>query len=139
MTDNVLLHVGPNIFNCCVIGFQGTRAVGNGGGSTNSQANAKVQTFAWASWVLETGDPVVAIGFAMGTNTFEQGTNPNGSQSADGYYHPEDEVFLPGYMRLAPNNISEATQSASTNVGRYSFMGDLNPFPGFREPATSCQ
>ena len=194
LTNNVLLHVGKNVFNCCVIGFHGTRPVGNGAGSTNSQANAKVQTFAWASWVqpglysranggtdwalqdvhalsheiaewaddpfvnnrvepwvtptapqygcsglLETGDPVVAIGFAMGTNTFEQGPNPNGSQSADGYYHPEDEVFLPWYMRVAPNNISEATQSASTNVGRYSFLGDLNPFPGFREPATSCQ
>ena len=194
LTNNVLLFVGKNVFNCCVIGFHGTRAAGNGGGSTNSQANAKVQTFAWASWVqpglysranggtdwalqdihalsheiaewaddpfvnnrvepwvtptapqygcsglLETGDPVVAIGFAMGTNTFEQGPNPNGSQSADGYYHPEDEVFLPWYMRLAPNNVSEPTQSASTNVGRYSLMGDLNPFPGFREPATSCQ
>ena len=42
--------------------------------------------------ILETGDPVVAIGFAMGTNTFQQGPNPNGTQSADGYYHPEDEV-----------------------------------------------
>ena len=31
----------------------------------------------------------------MGTNTFEQGPNPNGTQSADGFYHPEDEVFLP--------------------------------------------
>ena len=37
--------------------------------------------------LLETGDPVVGIGFAMGTNTFEQGPNPNGTQSADGYYH----------------------------------------------------
>lgn len=88
---------------------------------------------------LETGDPVVAIGFAMGTNTFEQGPNPNGTQSADGHYHPEDEVYLPWFMRTAPNNVSEPTQSASANVGRYTFMGDLNPFPGFREPATGCQ
>ncbi|HEX6543561.1 MAG TPA: hypothetical protein VF040_17515, partial [Ktedonobacterales bacterium] len=150
LTDNVLLHIGKNIFNCCVIGYHGTRAAGSGDGNTNSNGNAVVQTFAWASWVqpgvyarpnggtdwalqdihalsheiaewgddpfvnntvepwvtptapqygctgiLETGDPVVAIGFAMGTNTFEQGPNPNGSQSADGYYHPEDEVFLP--------------------------------------------
>jgi hypothetical protein len=193
LTDNVLLHIGPDIFNCCVIGFHGTRASGYGGGSNNSNGNAKVQTFAWASWVqpglyarpnggtdwalqdihavsheiaewgddpfvnntvepwltptapqygctnvLETGDPVVAIGFAMGTNTFEQGPNPNGTQSADGYYHPEDEALLPWFMRVAPNNISEPTQSPSTNVGRYTFMGDLNPFPGFRQPATGC-
>jgi hypothetical protein len=90
------------------------------------------------SGLLETGDPVVAIGFAMGTNTYDQDPNPDGSQSADGYYHPEDEVFLPWFMRLAPNNVSEPTQSPSTNIGRYSLMGDLNPFPGFRVPATGC-
>ena len=87
---------------------------------------------------LETGDPVVAIGFAMGTNTFEQGPNPNGTRSADGYYHPEDEAFLPWFMRTAPNNVSEPTQTATTNVGRYTLMGNLNPFPGFRQPATGC-
>jgi hypothetical protein len=90
------------------------------------------------SGLLETGDPVFGIGFAMGTNTYFQGPNPNGTQSADGYYHPEDEVFLPWFMRLAPNNISEPTQSPSTSVGRYTFMGDLNPFPGFHQPATGC-
>ena len=83
--------------------------------------------------------PVVAIGFAMGTNTFEQGPNPDGTQSADGFYHPEDEVHLPWFMRLAPNTVSEPTQTSSANIGRYTFMGDLNPFPGFREPATGCQ
>ena len=88
--------------------------------------------------VLETGDPVVAIGFAKGPNTFQQGPNPNGTQSADGYYHPEDEAFLPWFTRTAPNTISEPTQSASANVGRYTLMGDLNPFPGFRQPATGC-
>ena len=88
--------------------------------------------------VLETGDPVVGIGFAMGTNTFQQGPNPNGSQSADGYYHPEDEALLPWFMRTAPNTVSEPTQSPSTNIGRYTLMGDLNPFPGFRQPATGC-
>jgi len=55
------------------------------------------------------------------------------------YYHPEDEVHLPWFMRLAPNTVSEPTQTSSTNVGRYTLMGDLNPFPGFREPATGCQ
>jgi len=193
LTNNVLLHIGKDIFNCCVIGFHGTRASGAGGGSNNSNGNAKVQTFAWASWVqpgiyarpnggtdwalqdihalsheiaewgddpfvnntvepwltptapqygctgiLETGDPVVAIGFAMGTNTFQQGPNPNGTQSADGYYHPEDEALLPWFMRTAPNTVSEPTQTPSTNIGRYTFMGDLNPFPGFRQPATGC-
>jgi hypothetical protein len=88
--------------------------------------------------ILETGDPVVGIGFAKGKNTFEQGALPDGSQMADGYYHPEDEVFLPWFMRLSPNTVSEPTQSSSTNIGRYTFMGDLNPFAGFRQPATSC-
>jgi hypothetical protein len=88
--------------------------------------------------ILETGDPVVGIGFAMGTNVFRQGPNPNGSQSADGYYHPEDEALLPWFMRTAPNTTSEPTQTPSTNIGRYTFMGDLNPFPGFRQPATGC-
>lgn len=90
------------------------------------------------SGILETGDPVVGIGFSMGTNNYQQGPNPNGTQSADGTYHPEDEVFLPWFMRTAPNTISEATQSPSPNIGRYTLMGDLNPFPGFRNPATGC-
>ncbi len=88
--------------------------------------------------ILETGDPVVGIGFAMGTNTFRQGPNPNGTQSADGFYHPEDEVYLPWFMRLAPNLVSEPTQTPSTNIGRYTLMGLLNPFAGFRQPATGC-
>jgi hypothetical protein len=88
--------------------------------------------------VLETGDPVVGIGFSKGTNTFRQGPAPNGRQIADGTFHPEDEVFLPWFMRTAPNTISQPTQSVSTNVGRYTLMGDLNPYPGFRAPATGC-
>jgi hypothetical protein len=196
-TNNVLLHVGSNIFNCCIIGFHGAGEVnGHGTGSVNGNADQHVQTFAWASWlqpgiysrgtladglvgtdwavqdihplsheiaewgddpfvnntvepwltptapqygctgVMETGDPVVGIGFAMGTNTFQQGPNPNGTQSADGYYHPEDEVYLPWFMRTSPNTISEPTQSSSD--GRYTLMGDLNPFPGFRTVATGC-
>ncbi len=88
--------------------------------------------------ILETGDPVVGIGFSKGTNTFRQGPAPNGAQIADGTYHPEDEVFLPWFMRTAPNTVSQPTQSPSANVGRYTLMGDLNPYPGFREPATGC-
>jgi hypothetical protein len=192
LTDNVFLHIGPDINNCCVIGYHGTRAAGLGGGNGGSNGNAVVQTFAWASYVrpgfysrpaggtdwalqdihalsheiaewaddpfvnntvepwltptapqygctgvLETGDPVVGIGFAKGTNTFAQGPNPNGTQSADGYYHPEDEALLPWFMRLPSNNTcSEPNQSGVG--GRYTFMGDLNPFPGFRAPATGC-
>jgi hypothetical protein len=30
--------------------------------------------------LLETGDPVVAIGFAMGTNIYFEGPNPDGSR-----------------------------------------------------------
>ena len=195
LTSDVLLHIGPNVLNCCVIGFHGATA-----GNTGSQGNAPVQTFAWASYmspgiyarpnggtnwalqdihalsheiaewgddpfvnnwvepwltptapqygctnILETGDPVVGIGFAMGTNTYLQNPNPwtsptdhTASVSYDGYWHPEDEALLPWFMRTAPNNISEPTQAASTNIGRYTFMGDLNPAPGFRAPATGC-
>jgi hypothetical protein len=192
LTDNVYLHIGKNVLNCCVLGYHGTKAAGAGGGSANSNGNAAVQTFAWASYVrpgfysrpnggtdwalqdihavsheiaewaddpfvnnwvepwltptapqygctniLETGDPVVGIGFAKGTNTFAQGPNPDGTQSADGYYHPEDEALLPWFMRLPSNNTgSEVNQSGVG--GRYTFMGDLNPFPGFRQPATGC-
>ena len=87
---------------------------------------------------LETGDPVEQIGFAMGTNVYFQGPNPDGTQSADGYYHPQDEALFPWFLRLAPNNISEPTQNPSTNIGRYTFMGDLNQFPDFQQPAMGC-
>ena len=87
------------------------------------------------SGLLETGDPVVAIGFAKGTNTFEQGPTPNGTQVADGYYHPEDEVFMPWFMRLSPST-SQAIQAGTG--GRYTLMGSLNPYPGFKMPATGC-
>ena len=86
------------------------------------------------SGYLETGDPVVAIGFTLPRNTYFQ----NGAYAGDGYWHPEDEVLLPWFSREAPNHTSQPTQTASTNVGRYSFLGDLNPFEGFRQPATGC-
>jgi hypothetical protein len=193
LTDSVLLYEGKDVLNCCVIGYHGTKPTGNGAGSTSSNGNATVQTFAWASWVrpgiyarpdggtdwalqdihalsheisewaddpfvnntvepwvtptapqygctsvMETGDPVVGIGFAQGTNTYDQGPNPNGTQSADGYYHPEDEVFLPWFMRTNPNTISEPTQTPTASGGRYTLMGTLNRFPGFGVPATGC-
>jgi hypothetical protein len=88
--------------------------------------------------ILETGDPVNLAAFAMGSNTFRQGPNPNGTQTADGYYHPEDEVTLPWFMHLAPNLVSEPTQSPSPNVGRYTFMGDLNTDGFFNAPPPAC-
>jgi hypothetical protein len=85
--------------------------------------------------LMETGDPVVGIGFATGTNTFEQGPTPTGIQVADGYYHPEDEAFLPWFMRLSPSTSQEV--QAGTG-GRYTLMGGLNPFPALNMPATGC-
>jgi len=81
--------------------------------------------------LLETGDPVVGIGFTMPGNTYDS-ANP----FADGYYHPEDEVFLPWFARQSPNTTSQLNQSGTG--GRYTFMGDLNPYQGFRMPATGC-
>jgi hypothetical protein len=193
LTDDVLLYGDKNPQRCCTIGFHGTKATGSGFGSVNSNGNAPVQTFVWASYlspgifsranggtnwafqdihalshevaewaddpfvnnfvepwltgtalqygctdVLETGDPVVAIGFSMGTNTFRQGPTPDGTQNADGTYHPEDEALLGWFMRSAPNTVAEPTQSPSANIGRYTLMGDLNPFPAMRAPATGC-
>ncbi|HET7449412.1 MAG TPA: hypothetical protein VFJ78_02340 [Gaiellaceae bacterium] len=90
--------------------------------------------------ILETGDPVVGIGFNIGTNSFADDLLINGGANTwhDGTWHPEDEVLLPWFSREAPNLTSEPTQSPSTNIGRYTLMGDLNPYPGFREPATGC-
>jgi hypothetical protein len=194
-TNDVLLHIGPNVLNCCVIGFHGAGLVPGSSnavnGSGHGQGSQSVQTYAWATYlspgiyarpaggrdwavqdihplsheisewaddpfvnntvqpwltptapqygctgVMETGDPVVGIGFAMGTNTAQQGPNPNGSQSADGFYHPEDEVYLPWFMRTSPNTVSEANQT--TAGGRYTLMGDLNRFAGFHTVATGC-
>ena len=82
--------------------------------------------------LLETGDPTFAVGFAAGTNTFDQ--NP----WSDGYYHVQDEALLPWFMRTVPNTTSQATQVASQFGGRYTFMGSLNPLPWFRQPAIPC-
>ena len=193
LTNQVFLYQGNDPTVCCVFGYHGTKATGNGGGSGNSNGNAPVQTFAWASYIqpgfysrpsggsdwavqdihavsheisewaddpfdnntvepwltptalqygctglLETGDPVFGVGFAMGANSFFQDASPDGTISYDGSFHPEDEVFLPWFMRTAPNTSSEPTQSPSPNVGRYSLMGDLNAFPVFRVPAPGC-
>jgi hypothetical protein len=80
--------------------------------------------------VLETGDPVVGIGFSIGTNSFD--TNA----SSDGTWHPEDEALLPWFARTSPNTTSQPIQGGGN--GRYTFMGTLNPYPGFQVPATGC-
>ena len=180
LTNNVLLYIGKDVLNCCVIGFHGTGRRATAAAAANSQrqrAGADVRVglvrppgiyarpnggtdwalqdihalsheiAEWADdpfvnnlvepWltptapqygctdVLETGDPVVGDRLRNGHEHVPAGPNPNGTQSADGYYHPEDEVFLPWFMRTAPNTVSEPTQSPSTNVGRYTLMGDL--------------
>jgi hypothetical protein len=86
--------------------------------------------------LLETGDPVVGIGFNVVGNT-KDGWNP----MADGTWHPEDEAFLPWFSREAPNRTSEPTQSSSRNPssnGRYTLMGDLNTLSEFHQPAGHC-
>ena len=47
-------------------------------------------------------------------------------------------MTLPWFMREAPNMVSEPTQSPSENVGRYTFMGDLNASPGLTDPPPRC-
>ena len=90
--------------------------------------------------ILETGDPVVGIGFNLAGNGFKADPLIDGSANKwdDGTWHPEDEVFLPWFARTSPNTISQPTQTKSANIGRYTFMGDLNPYAGFKQPATGC-
>jgi hypothetical protein len=60
----------------------------------------------------------------MGANTYFQTPNPiGGTISYDGYFHPKDKVFLPWFMRTAPNTVSELIQTASANGGRYTLIG----------------
>ena len=81
--------------------------------------------------ILETGDPVVGQGFTQGSTSFDQNIY------SDGHYHPQDEVFLPWFMRTSPNDVSQPTQS-DPSVGRYTFLGDLNGIWRFRQPPPSC-
>jgi hypothetical protein len=195
LTDDVFNYViSETHFLCCLGGYHGVMSVGAFHGAGNSQGDAPLHTFAYASWLspgiyarpnggllwhiqdvygvdheisewandpfdtnnvepwgpvlgfpgnscvshfLEVGDVVQNSGYAIGTNTFRQGPNPDGSQSADGYYHPQDAAFVPWFMRLSPNLFSEPTQTPSPNVGRYSFIGNLNEFV-MNQPAPAC-
>jgi hypothetical protein len=93
------------------------------------------------SSLLETADPTVNVGFAVGMpganhynrNPFAPSANP----FDDGTFHVEDQVFIPWFMRMgADNTFSQPTQSGTG--GRYTFMGDLNPLAEFHQPARSC-
>ncbi len=77
--------------------------------------------------LLETGDPVVGIGFAMGTNIYFQGPNPDGTQSADGYYHPEDEAFPP--VVYAPRAKQHFRAHAEPVAKRRPLLADGRPQP----------
>jgi hypothetical protein len=83
-------------------------------------------------YLLETGDPVHSIEFTLPGNTYDSGYH------ADGYWHPQDEVMLPWFTRQAPNTTSQPTQTPSAFGGRYTFLGDLNPYADFHQPASGC-
>ncbi|HEX9362190.1 MAG TPA: hypothetical protein VGA47_00190 [Candidatus Dormibacteraeota bacterium] len=76
--------------------------------------------------LLEVGDPTFNLGFAVGP--FDA--------TGEGTFHIQEEAFLPWFMHIAPNTISQRAQI--TADGRYTFMGDLNPFPWFHRPADTC-
>ena len=80
---------------------------------------------------FETGDPVNEYAFTLPGNTFFQNLPGN-----DGTWSVQDEVFLPWFMRQAPNTVSEP--EASSGSGRYTFFGDHNPDPRFHMPAHPC-
>jgi hypothetical protein len=93
----------------------------------------------YCSNLLETADPVEGIGFTLPGNTYLQNgvSIPGGTIiPGDGNWHLQDEVFLPWFARQSPNTTSQTIQNGTT--GRYSFMGDLNPFATFQVPAAGC-
>jgi hypothetical protein len=93
----------------------------------------------YCSNLLETGDPVIGIGFTLPGNTYVQNgvSIPGGTIiPGDGNWHPEDEVFLPWFARQSPNTTSQTIQNGTT--GRYTFMGNLSPFATLQVPATGC-
>jgi hypothetical protein len=90
------------------------------------------------SGLLETGDPVAGLGFATGVNDYldpadphASATNPHGS--GDGSYHLSEEVLLPWFF--GPSSPSSQPSQGSSG-GRFTFLGDLNPF-GFFHAAAS--
>jgi hypothetical protein len=76
--------------------------------------------------LLEVGDPTFNLGFAVGP------FDANG----EGTFHVQDEVFLPWFMHIAPNTMSQRAQF--TADGRYTLMGDFTPFAWFHRPSDTC-
>jgi hypothetical protein len=74
---------------------------------------------------LETGDPVVGIGFHLPKN-------PDTRPYSDGNWHPEDEVFLPWFAREDPNVTSQTLQSGGGE--RHTFMGTSTRTPDSSSP-----
>lgn len=92
--------------------------------------------------MFETGDPSVGIGFSVGANTFIDPADPSASEAhpvgfGDGTYHVQDVVFLPWFIGLSPNTMSQPIQGSS-DQGRYTFLGNLNRFGRLLHPATAC-
>lgn len=88
--------------------------------------------------ILETGDPVVGIGFNLAGNSFKADQLADGTANKwdDGTWHPEDEVFLPWFSRESPNRTSQQVQNGK--YGRYTFWARSTRTPGSRKPATGC-
>lgn len=129
LTDNVMLYNAKTGGDCCTIGYHGAAIpIGVGAGSTNG--NGKQQ--------VETGDPVVGIGFNLAGNSFKADQLADGTANKwdDGTWHPEDEVFLPWFARESPNRTSQQVQNGK--YGRYTFWARSTRTPGSRKPATGC-
>jgi hypothetical protein len=81
--------------------------------------------------ILENGDPLDDIGFTVPGN-------PDTAPYTDGNWHMQDIAFLPWFARQAPNTSSQPTQSPSSEGGRYTLLGSLNPYPAFHNPPAAC-
>ena len=81
--------------------------------------------------LIEPGDPVVGVWYPLAGNS-DAGSN--------GYWHPEDEVFLNWFARNGQD------PSLGSWDGRYTFMGPLTTgidpafgdYSGFASPAQGC-
>jgi hypothetical protein len=92
---------------------------------------------------LESGDAVTGFGFSVGSNTFEDPADPTRTAAnplgwSDGTFHAQDQVFVPWFFRASPNLVSQPTQTPSPDVGRYTFLGNLDPIPVLHMASTGC-
>ena len=84
---------------------------GNEGTTTEDSTTGVVAGDVNLSWWTARLRPGRRHRLHHGHEHLRAGPTSNGIQVAEGYYH---------------------------RGGRYTFMGDLNPYPGFRSPATGC-